>query len=204
MEKAANAPPHFCEPMRLENQKPDDQQPEQHGAYGREEDRQLAAMGQQGDTQLEQFWHHGHEDRTQNAAQYGAHAADDDGGEEEDRHRQRKALGRDDPEKVGPQAASDAGVERRKTKRQQLVAQQWNAQHLGRDVAVTDGNEGSANPGAKQIGGTEQHQYHGGNDHPVEAKRGIQQDPKKCCRWNGETAGATRESAIGKEEMRDE
>src|SRR5690606_36149758 len=33
VEKAANAPPHFCEPLRLEHQKSNDQQAEDDGAH---------------------------------------------------------------------------------------------------------------------------------------------------------------------------
>ncbi len=134
----------------------------------------LVAAGQQVEHQLEQLRHHGHEDRAQDAAQDGAHAADDDGGQEEDRHQQRKALGRDHAEEVGPQAAGHAGVERRQAERQQLVAQQRNAQHLGRDVAVADGDEGAAHAGAEQVGRAQQHQQRDRHDQPVEAERGVQ------------------------------
>src|SRR5256885_1370780 len=59
VEEAAQAPPHLCEPLRLEDQKDDDQQPEHHGAHGRQEDGQLRAAGQQVHDELEQLRDHG-------------------------------------------------------------------------------------------------------------------------------------------------
>src|SRR5574343_458038 len=120
MEKAAYAPPHFGKPMGLENQKADDQQAEDDGAHRRQEHCELGAVGQQVEHQLEQLGHHGHEHGAQDATQDGAHATYDDGGQEEDRHQQREALGRDHAEEVGPQAAGHPGVEGGQAERQQL------------------------------------------------------------------------------------
>jgi hypothetical protein len=204
VEEAADAPPHFGEPVRLENQKADDQQAEDDGAHRREEDRELRVVGQKVEHELEQLGHHGHEHRAQDAAKDGAHSTDDDGREEEDRHQQRKALGRDHAKEVGPQPPGHAGIERRQTERQQFVAQQRDAQHLGRDVAVADGDEGAADARSEKVGRAQQHQEGDWHDQPVEAERGLQRQAEQARRRHAQAAGAAREFEVGEQEVRNE
>ncbi|KAG0935424.1 hypothetical protein G6F31_015927 [Rhizopus arrhizus] len=159
VEEAPHAPPDFREPVGLEDQKAHDQQAEDDRAHGRHQPQRVAAHRQPANDQLEQFGHHRHEDCAKDGTQDRAHAAHDDGGQEEDRHDQRETLGCHHAKEVGPQAARHARVERRQAERQQLVAQQPDAQHLGRDVAVADGDEGPADARAKQVRRAQHHQH---------------------------------------------
>src|SRR5262249_61905922 len=76
--------------------------------------------------------------------------ADDDHGQVVDRDVDLKLLVVGDAEIVSVEDPSDAGVERRDRERDQLVAEDVDADELGGDVMVADGDEGAADAAADQ------------------------------------------------------
>ena len=84
-------------------------------------------------------------------AQHRAEPADDDHGQVVDGHADLELLVVGDAEVVGVEHAGDPGVERRDGEGQQLVAEDVDADDLGGDVLVADGDEGAADPAAHEV-----------------------------------------------------
>ncbi len=70
---------------------------------------------------------------------------------------------------VAEQAAGDARVEGADREREQLGAQQVDAEDLRGDVAVAHGDEGAADVGAREVGGGKR-QHEGADEDQVELR----------------------------------
>ena len=108
------------------------------------------------------------EDRAEDRAEHRAEPADDDHRQVVDRHADLELLVVRDPEEVGVEHAGDAGVERRDGEGEQFVAEDVDADDLGRDVVVANGDEGAAHPRAEEVQGP----HDGEDDEDPDVHRG--------------------------------
>src|SRR3989475_9878733 len=152
---AADVPPEPVQSLGLDDQEKDDEGAEQHEAeignqveHGlrREEDPAEGLQGVADDDGQQ-----GDEDGAEDRAQHRAEAADDDHGQVVDRHADLELLVVRDAEEVRVQHAGDPGVERRDRERQELVAEDVDADDLGRDVLVAYRDERAAHPRTHQV-----------------------------------------------------
>src|SRR5882762_10253790 len=154
-EIVADITPQAVQPIRLDDQEQDDERAEQHetevgdqvehGLRGEEDPaeglhRVTDANGEQGD-----------EDGPEDRAQHRAEPTDDDHGQVVDGDRDLELLVVGDAEKVRVQDPGDPGIEGRDGERQQLVTEDVDADQLGGDVMVADGDERAADAAAHEV-----------------------------------------------------
>src|SRR5262245_39409359 len=156
-EVAEDIAPQPVETFWLERQEQYDQRAKYHQAQIGDD---ICKVGLRQEQAAESFekpargnWQQGDEDRAKDRAQHRAEPADDDHGQIIDRDVDLKLLVIGDTEIVSVENPSDAGVERRNRERDQLVSEDVDADELGGDVVVADGDEGSADAAARQVDG---------------------------------------------------
>src|SRR5712664_3846227 len=154
-EIVADVPPQAVQPIRLDDQEHDDERAEQHQAevgdeveHGlRGEEDPAEGLHRVADGDGEQ----GDEDGPEDRAQHGAEPADDDHGQVVDGDRDLELLVVGDAEEVRVEDAGDARVEGRDGEGQELVPEDVDADQLGGDVVVPDGDEGAPDAAAHEV-----------------------------------------------------
>ncbi len=91
------------------------------------------------------------EDRAKDRPEHRAEAADDHHRQIVDGDIELELLVIGDPQIVAFQDAGHAGIERRDRERVELVAEDIDADDLGGDVSVADGDKGAADTAANQV-----------------------------------------------------
>src|SRR6266852_4159573 len=156
-EIAADVPPQAVQPLGLHDQEEDDEGAEhhqaevgnevEHGLRG-EEDSAEGLHGVAADDRQQ-----GHEDGPEHRAQHGAEAADDDHREVVDGHAYLELLVVSDAEEVRVQHPGHPGVEGRDGEREELVAEDVDADDLRGDVVIANGDEGAPYSRAHEVHG---------------------------------------------------
>src|SRR6266508_4677337 len=146
-EVVPDIPPQAIQPLGRDREEDDDEGAEHHEAeVGNEVEHGLrcekeAAKGLH--AEADDDGQERDEDRPQHRAQDRPEPADDDHGEVVDGHVDLELLVVGDPEEIGVEDAGDARVEGRDREGEELVAEDVDADDLGRDVLVADGDEGA-------------------------------------------------------------
>src|SRR5437764_13593128 len=156
-EVAADVPPQAVQAFGLHDEEEDDEGAEQHEAEIRNQVQDGLRLEEDSAERLHGVADHdgqqGDDDGPEDRAQHGAEPADDEHGQVVDGDADLELLVVGDTEEVRVEHAGDAGVERRDREGQQLVAEDVDADDLGRDVLVADGDEGAADAAAHQVHG---------------------------------------------------
>src|SRR5436305_13720659 len=156
-EVAPDVAPQAVQPLGLQHGEHDEEGAEQgkaqrgnQVAYGRVREQHAAErLHDVADHDGQQRYEECPEDRPQD----GAEPADDDHRQVVDRHADLELLVVRDAEVVGIQHARHPGIERRDGECQQLVAENVDADDLGRDVVVADGDERAPDATAYEVHG---------------------------------------------------
>src|SRR5215472_10408783 len=180
--------PQPVETFRLERQEQYDQRAKYHQAQIGNDICKVGLRQEQAAKSFEKpacgNWQQGDEDGAKNRAQHRAEPADDDHGQVVDRDVDLKLFVVGDAEIVSVENASDTGVERRDRERNQLVAEDVDADEFGGDVVVADGDEGAPDAAAHQVDGGNDRKRRKKQQEQIELRLALERVPKQTRAWH--------------------